>query len=187
MPLADFQIRALCEGPAPMVAPFDPELLNPASLDVRLGPVILIESCEHDWVEYDMAALGHDCDTPYWLRPGQFILASTVEVFNMPDTVSAQFMLKSSRGREGLGSSKTEPESSRADGLNHLMAGFIDPGFNGSRLTLELHNVRQLANVPIWPSMRIGQIVCEPMEAPERSYRETGRYNGDLGVQVSRG
>ena len=37
--LVDFQIRDLCCNLA-MVEPFDSELVNPASLDVRLGNVI---------------------------------------------------------------------------------------------------------------------------------------------------
>ena len=45
MILCDYEIRALCEGSG-MVSPFDADLVNPASLDVRLGDVLLIESVE---------------------------------------------------------------------------------------------------------------------------------------------
>jgi dCTP deaminase len=170
--LPDWRIRALCTGAAPMVAPFDPELLNPASLDVRLGETIMIESAEGPaLVPYPLS--DHDQGDPYWFWPGQFILAHTVEVFNLPDGISAQFVLKSSRAREGL---------------NHLLAGWCDPGWHGSSLTLELQNVRQLQAVPIWPGMRVGQMVFHSMsDPPERSYREVGRYNGDRSVQGSRG
>jgi dCTP deaminase len=41
-------------------------------------------------------------DDPYWLSPGSFCLAETRECFNLPDDISAQFVLKSSRAREGL-------------------------------------------------------------------------------------
>jgi hypothetical protein len=72
MILADFQIRALCE--AGMVAPFDPALVNPASLDLRLGSNILIESSEGPGlVPYCMAH--HTADDPYRMVPGQFLLA----------------------------------------------------------------------------------------------------------------
>jgi len=173
MILPDFQIRALCaHSPLQMVAPFDERLLNPASLDLRLGDDLLIESAEHpELVAYPFAH--HTEADPYLLRPGQFVLSSTVEVFNLPDDIAGQFLLKSSRAREGL---------------EHLLAGYVDPGFWGSRLTLELHNSRQLHPVALWPGMKIGQVVFHRMHArPLRSYRETGRYNDQPHVQSSLG
>lgn len=170
MILCDSQIHALCEGG--MVTPFDPVLVNPASLDVRLGGTLLIESAESPaLVQYPLWQ--HTEDEPYWLQPGQFALAQTMETFNLPDNVAAQFMLKSSRAREGL---------------EHLMAGYCDPGWSGSVLTMELHCSRQLHGVKLWPGMRIGQMVFHAMMSkPERSYRVTGRYNGDACVMASKG
>lgn len=170
MILADWQIRSRCEGG--MVVGWDPALINPASLDVRLGDLLLIESAQSpELVPYPLGQ--HSQDDPYELRPGQFCLAQTVEVFHLPDDVAAQFMLKSSRAREGL---------------EHLMAGYCDPGWHGSVLTLELHNSRQLWPVGLWPGMKIGQIVFHLMaERPVASYAQTGRYNGDSAVQASRG
>jgi len=60
-------------------------------------------------------------EDPYYLAPSEFVLAETIETFNLPDDISAQFVLKSSRAREGL---------------NHLLAGWCDPGWHGSKLTL---------------------------------------------------
>jgi dCTP deaminase len=94
-----------------------------------------------------------------------------VEIFNMPEHVAGQFALKSSRAREGLG---------------HMLAGWIDPGFNNSRLTLELKNERQLQRIPLWPGMRIGQIVFHKMsQLALVSYREVGNYNSCLHVAPS--
>lgn len=168
--LCDWQIRARCTGG--MVTPFDPALLNPASLDLRLGETIMIESAERlELIPYDLGR--HSEDRPYELVPGQFVLAETIEVFNLPNDIAGQFMLKSSRAREGL---------------EHLMAGYCDPGWHGSKLTLELHNSRQLQRLPIWPGMKIGQMVFHQMsEAPLRSYAETGRYNNHHTVMGSLG
>jgi dCTP deaminase len=168
--LCDWQIKARCKGG--MVEGFNEALINPASLDVRLGGTLLIESAESpELVPYPLHQ--HDAATPYLLRPGQFALAQTVEVFNLPDDIAAQFMLKSSRAREGL---------------EHLMAGYCDPGWHGSVLTLELHNSRQLHPIELWPGMKIGQMVFHQMSsAPSRSYAVTGRYNGDANVTASRG
>lgn len=170
MILADRDIRNLCE--AGMVTPFDPELLNPASLDVRLGDLLLIETVQGpDLVPYPLSR--HTEQNPYLLVPGQFALAQTVETFNLPSHVAAQFMLKSSRARSGL---------------EHLMAGYCDPGWHGSVLTLELHNSRQLHPVALWPGMKIGQMVFHRMQSvPTRDYSVTGRYNGDQQVTASKG
>ena len=168
--LPDWQITARCNGG--MVTPFDPALVNPASLDVRLGDTLLIESAVDDvMVPYPLA--GHTQENPYLLKPGQFVLAQTIETFHLPGDIAAQFMLKSSRARSGL---------------EHLMAGYCDPGWHGSVLTLELHNSRQLHPVALWPGMKIGQMVFHAMAStPHRSYAVTGRYNGDRTVQGSRG
>lgn len=169
--LCDWQIRARCENSG-MVFPFDDRLLNPASIDVRLGRYIRLESAEsRDLVLFDLKDFT-EAD-PYLMRPGQFLLAETIETFSLPSNIAAQFMLKSSRAREGL---------------EHLMAGYCDPGWHGSKLTMELHNSRQLHPVPIWPGMRIGQMVFHKMsEPPLRSYAVTGRYNNDATVQESKG
>lgn len=155
-----------------MVVPFDPELLNPASLDVTLGDRLMVE-VEHT-SELQLLDITHHTQVdPYWLAPGEFLLAETREIFNLPDDVAAQFVLKSSRAREGL---------------EHLLAGFCDPGWHGSRLTLELQNGRRLHSIPIWPGMKIGQMVFHGLAGvPDRSYAVTGRYNADLTVTASRG
>mgnify|MGYP003338991775 FL=1 len=168
--LPDWMIRAAAlQG---MISPFREEQLNPASYDLLLGDELLIESAEGPELKrYPLA--DHDERRPYLLVPGQFVLAHTQETFALPDWVSAQFLLKSSRAREGL---------------QHLLAGWCDPGWHGSVLTLELKNVRQLQPVRLWPGMKIGQMVFHQMAAaPDRSYAKTGRYNGDSRVAGSRG
>lgn len=165
MILSDQDIRELClQG---LVDPFDEKLINPASLDVRLGTRLLIEAAQSpELVPYTM-------EEPYLLVPGQFVLAETLEIFNLPDSICANFALKSSRAREGL---------------SHALAGFADPGWHGSRLTLELHNIRQLHSVSIWPGMKIGQAIFHKLtQPPLKSYAVTGRYNNDLKVMGSKG
>ena len=94
MILPDWQITARCNGG--MVSPFDPALVNPASLDVRLGDTLLIESAVDDvMVPYPLA--GHTEQNPYLLRPGQFVLAHTVETFNLPDDIAGYAQLVADR------------------------------------------------------------------------------------------
>lgn len=184
MILVDYQIRNLCQLQRPMVSPFDESLVNPASLDVRLGPNLLIESAERpELVPYPLAGCSEA--NPYELVPGQFVLAQTLETFDIPRDIAAEFKLKSSRAREGLDQALA---GWCGEGLDHALAGWCDPGWHGSVLTLELRNNRQLWPVPIWPGMKIGQIIFHRLDAvPQRCYRETGRYNGDATVMGSKG
>lgn len=171
MPLPDFEIHDLCKRHA-LVVPFDPDLVNPASIDVLLGDRLMIEVPERPELQI-LGINDHTAENPYLLQPGEFVLAQTREILNIPDSLAAQFVLKSSRAREGL---------------EHLLAGYIDPGFYGSVLTLELQNARRLHPVALWPGMRIGQLVFHKMEGiPARSYKITGRYNADLAVTASKG
>ena len=168
--LCDWEIKNLCE--AGMIEGYAQDLINPASLDVRLGGRLMIEVADtKDFVNVDISH--RTSKNPYRLMPGEFCLAETEEIFNIPDSISAQFVLKSSRAREGY---------------ENLLAGWIDPGFSGSRLTLELVNARRHWDLPLYPGMKIGQIVFFGMSSiPINSYSKVGRYNGDLRVNASKG
>jgi dCTP deaminase len=167
--LCDHEIHALCEGG--LVTPYDPDLVNPASLDVRLGLELLVEVEEYPTlIPIDIA--GHTPYNPFYLRPGEFVLGCTIETFYLPHNVAGQFALKSTRARQGL---------------EHLMAGYCDPGWSGSKLTLELQNARQHHPVALWPEMRIGQIVFHRMsQTPARDYSLVGHYNHDVSVQSAK-
>ena len=154
-----------------LVTPFRQELVNPASLDVRLGENLLVEMPQVPaLLPYSIA--GHSQENPFMLQPHEFVLAETMEEFKLPDCVAGQLALKSSRAREGI---------------EHLLAGYIDPGYEG-RLTLELQNARAMHPVALWPGMRIAQIVFHKMSMlPGKSYALTGRYQDDTAVQASKG
>ena len=167
--LADWQIKSYCRGG--MIVPFDdPTLLNPASLDVRLGNLLYVEE-DDDFELIDISSATKE--DPWFLHPNEFVLGQTLEEFNIPDNLCATFALKSSLARAGF---------------EHLLAGFIDPGFNNSVLTLELKNARTRTSLPLWPGMRIGQIIFHEMSStPLKSYKETGRYNKDKQVTRCKG
>jgi dCTP deaminase len=159
--LADWEIRSLCEA-SQMVWPFAKDLLNPASLDVRLGPNLMIEVREQfELIQIDISDRTED--DPYLLLPGEVCLAETIEQFNLPDSISAEFVLKSSRARDFYG---------------HMLAGWCDPGWHGSKLTLEIKNERRYHPLPLYPNLKIGQMVFFRMSAvPLKSYALTGHYN----------
>lgn len=173
--LVDHQIDALAQKYG-LIEPYNFEQVNPGSYDVLLGDTILVEdpNCPvhydpHEsgrWLKVDIS------QEPYFLKPGEFILGHTKEFVRVPSNLEAVFCLKSSRGREGW---------------NHALAAYIDPGFEG-RITLELKNYNQYQMLKAIAGMRIGQLRFTTMDSePLRGYDKTGRYQGDLGVQVSRG
>lgn len=163
------------------VTPFSRDCVNTASLDVCLGRTIMVE----DWVgphteplEFGkrqgprLREIEIDHEHGYVLRPGEFILGHTVEWFEIPDDIAALFRAKSSMGRTGL---------------EHMDAGWVDPGFNG-RLTLELTNCLRWHSIRLRAGDRIGQLVFlrGNKVKDEHSYRTVGNYNGrDSVFQIS--
>ena len=167
--LCDWEIRARVEG-SQMVVPFDSELLNPASLDVRLGDHLMVESIySPELLRIDISEKTED--EPFMLQPGEICLAETLELFNLPDDIRCQFVLKSSRARDFYG---------------HMLAGWCDPGWHGSKLTLELKNERRHHSLPLYPGLKIGQMVFHRMsDVPVHSYAVTGNYNNHKTVMPS--
>jgi dCTP deaminase len=156
----------------------DPANVNGSSLDIRLAPIILREKPNptqstitnlRDKIPMKMDSFKIP-EKGYLFAPGTFILASSVEVFNLPLNISAQYFLKSSMGRIGL---------------DHCLAGWCDAGWHGSVLTLELQNVSRFHIVRLFAGDLIGQMVFHkhlPVPA-DRSYAARGRYNNDATVK----
>lgn len=154
------------------------ENVNAASIDVRLGNEFCLESGRGENVvdlrdKESLQFFTFQTDSRLDIEPGRFFLAHTMETFNLPDDISAEFKLRSSVARSGL---------------QHMLAGWADAGFHGAQLTLEFKNVTQRHTLVIAPGMRIGQMVFYRHEsAGLNSYALRGRYNGQRGVQASKG
>jgi dCTP deaminase len=172
MPLVDHQIRKLCENG--LLTPYDPELINPNSIDVRIGTTAIFEVQDafgHSyWKDYDLSETSKQ--KPILIAPQEFFLSCTIEVFNFPSNICGEFKLKSSRAREGWG---------------HSLAGWIDSCFNNSVLTLELRNNLRFSHLPLYQGLKIGQIILFECEEPEATYDKTGRYNHKLQTTRSLG
>jgi dCTP deaminase len=166
-----------------VVENFNIEYLNGASLDVRLNNVVWVEDL-HQGRIVDLAAkevpamrridLNNELGGTYNIAPGEFILASTIEIFNLPNNVAAEFRLKSSSARAGL---------------DQALAVWCDPGWTGSVLTMELRNNLRNHMLKIRAGMKIGQMIFwqgEPVPE-EASYYLKGQYNHDKQAQPSRG
>jgi dCTP deaminase len=146
--------------------------VNSASLDIHLGKTLMAESLPLAPIRLaDRTPLTMEIRSfPYMLNPGDFVLAHSLEIFNLPNNISAEYKLKSSMARIGL---------------EHLNAGWCDAGWNGSVLTLELKNMTKYHNIIIQGGDAIGQLVFfKHTPVPEnKSYAARGRYNGDTSVQ----
>lgn len=150
------------------------ENVNSSSLDITLGESIMVEERPRDGTLIslkDKDNLTMDRERlPYILIPREFVLASSKEVFHLPNNISAEYKLKSSMARIGL---------------EHLNAGWCDAGWHGSVLTLELKNMTRFHHLLLSEGDKIGQIVFfRHTEVPaNKSYAARGRYNNDLEAQ----
>lgn len=181
MLLSDRDIRAQIAGDRVRLDPFDPAMIQPASVDVRIDRFFRVFD-NHKYAMIDPAQeqaeltreIAVDPDQPYMLHPGEFVLAATYERVTLPEDIAARLEGKSSLGRLGL--------------LTHSTAGFIDPGFTG-HITLELSNVATLP-VALWPGMKIGQLCFFQLSSAAENPYGTGpnlnRYMGQRGPTPSR-
>jgi dCTP deaminase len=181
MLLSDRDLIAEVKAGSLRLDPFEPALVQPSSIDVRLDRLFRVFN-NHLYTHIDPSVRQDDLTTEitvpegdaFVLHPGEFVLASTFEVITLGDQLAGRLEGKSSLGRLGL--------------LTHSTAGFIDPGFSG-HVTLELSNV---ANLPImlWPGMKIGQLcifrLSSPAEHPYGSEVYGSRYQGQRGPTPSR-
>ena len=160
-----------------------PEAVNATSIDIHLGEFILVESIPASTVQsglpkivslaqkdqLTMTKVNLKEAGTFLLRPGQFILAQSQEIFNLPMNLSAEYKLKSSMARIGL---------------EHLNAGWCDAGWNGSVLTMEFRNLTTFHEIELKYGDRCGQMIFwkhEPVEH-DMSYAVKGRYNGQKEV-----
>ncbi|AUY50840.1 dCTP deaminase [Streptomyces sp. CB01881] len=181
MLLSDKDIRTEIDKGRVAIDPFDPAMIQPSSIDVRLDRFFRVFE-NHRYPHIDPSEEQPDLtrlvepegDEAFILHPGEFVLASTYEVITLPDDVASRLEGKSSLGRLGL--------------LTHSTAGFIDPGFSG-HVTLELSNVATLP-IKLYPGMKIGQLclfrLSSPSEHPYGSERYGSRYQGQRGPTPSR-
>jgi dCTP deaminase len=179
--LSDRELRKEVESGRLLLDPFDGEMVQPSSIDVRLDRFFRVfNNTKYTHIDPmlqqdDLTSLVEaEADEPFVLHPGEFVLGSTFEKVTLPDDLAGRLEGKSSLGRLGL--------------LTHSTAGFIDPGFSG-HITLELSNV---ANLPItlWPGMKIGQLclfqLSSAAEFPYGSSQAGSRYQGQRGPTPSR-
>ncbi len=193
MLLSDRDIRAEIESGRVRLDPWDPAMVQPSSVDVRLDKFFrLFDNHRYPYIDPaaeqpdltrlvevggsagPSAASGDTAEDRFVLHPGEFVLGYTLETVTLPDDLAARVEGKSSLGRLGL--------------LTHATAGFVDPGFSG-HVTLELSNVATLPII-LYPGMKIGQLcffrLSSPAENPYGSAAYGSHYQGQRGPTASR-
>lgn len=190
--LVDWQIREEIETGRLLVSPYDSSLVNPSSLDIRLGdefgeifptgkykasmPVDL-----HVWDEVPIIDLTRQDSFDYKkiksevyvIPPRGCVLAVAVERLHMPDDISCKVVGKSSWARVFLDNSSA--------------GGWAECGFPGS-LVLEIVNYTNYYQ-KLTAGMKCAQLVFEKHEPAETAYdkHEKSRYKNQVGLQGSKG
>jgi len=179
--LSDGTILQYVEEGRIKVDPWDPKMVQPASIDLRLGDSFRVFH-NHRATAIDLrdppSNLTEEVVMPdgeaFVIHPGEFCLGRTLEWVRIPDDIVARIEGKSSLGRLGL--------------IVHATAGFCDPGFQGT-LTLELNN---LTRVPImlYPNLPIAQLSFMTLDrAAQKPYGSPGlgsHYQGQRAATESR-
>jgi len=181
--LSDRDIRAEVDAGRVALEPWDPAMIQPSSIDVRLDKYFrLFDNHKYPYIDpaqeqpdlTRLVEVDPRVEDRLVLHPGEFVLGSTLEHVTLPDDLAARVEGKSSLGRLGL--------------LTHATAGFVDPGFSG-HVTLELSNVATLP-ILLYPGMKIGQLcffrLSSPTENPYGSGTHGSHYQGQRGPTASR-
>jgi len=170
MILSDRTIREMIVEKTLKITPLSEEQIQPASVDIRLGNTFsIVDDTPSGIITLD-SEIKYKTITAdkYLILPGQFVLATTMEFFELPDDLTAFVEGRSSLGRMGLFIQN---------------AGWVDPGFKGE-ITLELFNANRCA-IELTAGRRVGQLVFAKMDrAAQVPYN--GKYQGQTGATGSR-
>lgn len=165
MILPDWKIREWAEAGG--ISPYMVEHVNPASIDLRLGAGVIWLGAGANGGDERWELGGQALE----IVPGMAILATTMEYIRLPADVAGAVYLKSSMARMGL---------------DHALAGWVDPGFCGE-LTLEFHAHKR---VRLYEGQRVCQLVlmklCGRADRPYGSEGLGSRYQGQRGPTKAR-
>jgi dCTP deaminase len=179
--LSDGTIARLVGEGRIKIDPWDPGLVQPASVDLRLGDSFRVFH-NHRVTSIDLreppANLTEEVKIPqgeaFVIHPGEFCLGRTLEWVELPADIVARIEGKSSLGRLGL--------------IVHATAGFCDPGWKGT-LTLELNNLTRVP-IKLYPGLLIAQLsfmtLDRPAERPYGSAELGSHYQGQREATESR-
>lgn len=170
MIMSDQTITKMLEEKSLIIEPLEKAQIQPASVDIRLGDTFsVVEDSSAGIINFqeEIRYKTIRSDT-YILLPNQFVLATTMEYFDLPDDLTAFVEGRSSLGRMGLFIQN---------------AGWVDPGLKGE-ITLELYNANRCA-IELKAGRRVGQLVFAKMDRPALN-PYNGKYQDQRGATGSR-
>ena len=170
MILSDKTILQKLKDKTLIIDPLTNEQIQPASVDIRLGNTFSVVEDSPSGIITMESEINYKtiCTDTYVILPGQFVLATTMEYFELPDDLTAFVEGRSSLGRMGLFIQN---------------AGWVDPGFKGE-ITLELFNANRFA-IELKAGRRVGQLVFAEMDDHALNPYK-GKYQGQTGATGSK-
>ena len=170
MILSDKTILKMLDEKSLVIEPVTKEQIQPASGEIRLGNTFsIVDDTPSGIITLDSSISYKTITTDtYLILPGQFVLATTMEYFELPDDLTAFVEGRSSLGRMGLFIQN---------------AGWVDPGFKGE-ITLELFNANRCA-IELKAGRRVGQLVFAQMDDHALN-PYNGKYQGQKGATGSK-
>lgn len=170
MILSDKTLMKMLDEKTLIASPIEHEQIQPASIDIRIGNTYsILEDSPLGIINLDKEIKYRQIITDkYLLLPGQFVLATTMEYFELPDNLTAFVEGRSSLGRMGLFIQN---------------AGWVDPGFKGE-ITLELFNANRCA-IELKAGRRVGQLVFAQLDDNALN-PYSGKYQGQKGSTGSK-
>jgi len=148
--------------------------LGSCSVDLRLGNSFRIfKHSRYPYIDPRDKKLASDmmdevvipANQPFILQPGDFVLATTIESFTLPDDLLARLEGRSSLGRLGI--------------VVHSTASIFEPGWDGV-VVMELGNLGRMP-VSLYPGMRICALTFEELSSAvdvPYSKKKTAKYIG---------
>jgi dCTP deaminase len=159
MILVDWQLLDRIERGHIKIRPYDKNLVQPNSIDIRLGNHFVWYKPSDKVIDprnkRSITTGVEETETDeFVIKPGAFVLARTLECIGLPDNIVATIEGKSSIARLGV--------------TLHQTGGWIDAGFRGT-ITLEMANVNTRP-VKVYAGMPIGQLVFYTTERAANPY-----------------
>ena len=169
MILSDKTLKRMIQEGELTVSPLEDIQIQPASIDIRIGNSFSFVKPTETLITFGLPLEYINVQKDYFLlSPRQFVLATTMEYFKLPDNLTAFVEGRSSVGRMGLFIQN---------------AGWVDPGFEGE-ITLELFNASDKP-ILLEAGKRVGQLVFAQLDQhAENPYN--GKYQKQTGATGSR-
>ncbi len=165
--------------------PFSEEVqIQPCSIDIRLDCIFWKTKKSTKSIDLRKSKLLEASPRRYWqmttlnegecivLKPGEFVLGRTYEVFSIPNDCAGKLEGRSSMARLGLSS--------------QIGADFINPGWRG-RMPIQLVNYSR-SSIKVFPYIPICQLMLIRLTGlPSRIYGEPfpAQWDPKLGIHVT--